>query len=509
VEGYEQLKINSSSYQWSVRVISILKRLLSVNIKMHHDEGQVAAGEIFLFNHFARFETFIPQYLIYQEDGSYCRSLAAEEFFDEDDSFSNYLLSVGAVPNRYPRLMPFLAGEILRGRKVIIFPEGGMVKDRRVYDQKGRYRIYSRSARERRKHHTGAAVLSLKVDLLKQSIRNAFDRGDDVAINNWIDTLELEDRDALAAAAQRKSTIVPANITFYPMRVGDNLLRRGVELFNKGVSKRLSEELLIEGNILLKHTDMDIRLGDLIYTEEYWKHWERPITRRCTNCINSLDDLLVPDPSKSSMERRYLSARIRRNSLKLRDSYMRGIYIGVTINLSHLASLIIYSHLENGVQDVGYDDFHRMLYLAVKGVQALSHINLHRSLKNPGAYSELLVGKCDGLDQFISTSAQLELVELEGARYRFMPKLCDEHGFDVIRTENMVEVYANEAKPVSGIAEVVEQAIADSSNPGVKDIAHYRFNDMQLAYKWDHEYYDKPRFGSDGFLVYLVLSFPG
>ncbi|MCP4125628.1 MAG: alpha/beta hydrolase, partial [Gammaproteobacteria bacterium] len=361
MEGFDNLKINSSTYQWSVRVISVLKRLLSVNIKMHHDEGQVAEGEIFLFNHFARFETFIPQYLIYQEDGSYCRSLAAGEFFDEDDSFSNYLLSVGAVPNKYPRLMPFLAGEILRGRKVIIFPEGGMVKDRRVHDQKGRYRIYSRSARERRKHHTGAAVLSLKVDLLKQSIRKDFDRGNDAAINNWIEILELEDRDALSAAVQRRSTIVPANITFYPMRVGDNLLRRGVELFNSGISKRLSEELLIEGNILLKHTDMDIRLGDLISTEEYWRRWERPITRHCTNCIRKLDDLLVPNSARSSMERRYLSARIRRNSMRLRDSYMHGIYEAVTINLSHLASLIIYLHMEKGVQDVGYDEFNRML----------------------------------------------------------------------------------------------------------------------------------------------------
>jgi len=494
VEGFEELKINTSTYQWSVRVVSILKRLLSVNIKMHHDEGQVADGEIFLFNHFARFETFIPQYLIYQEDGSYCRSLAAEEFFDEEDGFSNYLLSVGAVPNKYPRLMPFLAGEILRGRKIIIFPEGGMVKDRRVHDQEGRYSIYSRSAKERRKHHTGAAVLSLKVDLLKQSIRNAFNRDDDQSIDNWLNILELEDRNTLQDAVQRKSTIVPANITFYPMRVGDNLLRRGVELFNSGISKRLSEELLIEGNILLKHTDMDIRLGDLIHTEEYWKHWERLVTRRCSNCIKSLDDLLVPDPSKSSVERRYLSARIRRNSMLLRDSYMRGIYEEVTINLSHLASLIIYAHLEKGVEDVDYDAFHRMLYLAVKYAQALPHINLHRSLRNPGAYAELLAGKCEGLDQFINTTSQLELVELEGGRYRFMPKLCAEHDFDVIRTENMVEVYANEAKPVQGIESVTEKAVANSTNPDAKEIAKFRFSDMQISHKWDREIFYKPQY---------------
>lgn len=494
MEEFAELKINSSTYQWSVRVFSILKHLLSVNIKMHHDEGQVADGEIFLFNHFARFETFIPQYLIYQEDGSYCRSIAADEFFKEDDGFSDFLLSVGAVPNKYPSLMPFLAKEILRGRKVIIFPEGGMVKDRRVHDDRGRYRIYSRSSRERRKHHTGAAVLSLKVDLLKQSIRSSFDRGDEAAVSYWINTLELDNRDALYEAVQRKSTIVPANITFYPMRVGDNLLRRGVDLFSSGISKRLSEELLIEGNILLKNTDMDIRLGDLINTEEYWRPWERPLTRFCTRCIQTLDDLLVPNPAESTMDRRYLSARIRRNSGKLRDSYMHAIYGEVTINLSHLASLIIFNHLENGVEEVGYDEFHHMLYLAVKYAQKLPHINMHRSLSNPDAYSSLLTGSCDGLEQFFRTAAKLELIELEGGRYRFLPKLCEEHSFDEIRMENLVEVYANEAKPVAGIDGVIDQAINRSSTPDVREIASFRFDDMGALYKWDREYFDKPQY---------------
>lgn len=464
---------------------------------MHHDRGQVADGEIFLFNHFARFETFIPQYLIYQEDGSYCRSIAAKEFFNEDDAFSNFLLSVGAVPNKYPRLMPFLAGEILRGRKVIIFPEGGMVKDRRVCDNKGVFSIYSRSSLERRKHHTGAAVLSLKVDILKQAIKHAFNNQDEDTVNYWIKTLEFSDRDQLFAAVQRKSTIVPANITFYPMRVDDNILRRGVELFNSGISKRLSEELLIEGNILLKNTDMDIRLGDVIATADYWKGWERMLTRRCSRCINTLDDLLVPNPATSSLERRYLSARIHRNSLRLRDSYMRAMYSEVTINMSHLAALIIYNHLDKAVPDVACTSFHRMLYLAVKYVQELQHIYLHRSLKNPEAYASVMEGSNEGLSQFFRTAEQLGLIKIEDDRYRFLPKLYIEHDFDQIRTENMVEVYANEARPVAGIRKVINKAIAKAiakaTGLDTKELAGYRFSDLQIAYAWDKKAFDKPR----------------
>ncbi len=124
--------ISEHACDWTVRAISALRAGLSLNIIMHHEVGQLESGEIFLFNHFARFETFIPNYVIFQESGAYCRSVASGEFFEEDNAFGRYLLSLGTVPNNYRRLLPFLAEEILKGRKVIVFPEGGMVKDRRV-----------------------------------------------------------------------------------------------------------------------------------------------------------------------------------------------------------------------------------------------------------------------------------------------------------------------------------------------------------------------------------------
>ena len=52
-------KISDQACDWTVRAISTLRKRLSLNIKMHHKEGQLRDGQIFLFNHFARFETFI------------------------------------------------------------------------------------------------------------------------------------------------------------------------------------------------------------------------------------------------------------------------------------------------------------------------------------------------------------------------------------------------------------------------------------------------------------------
>jgi len=492
----QEADINPSTYQWSVRFFSILKRLLGVNIKMHHQEGQIESGEIFLFNHFARFETFIPQYLIYEKNGDYCRSIASSEFFDsdEDDTLTNYLLSVGAVPNNHPNLIPYMAREILRGRKVIIFPEGGMVKDRRSVDKRGRYRIYSRTARERRKHHTGAAVLSLAVDLFKQSIRHAFESQEQTRIDRWLKLMEFENENELLEAAQRPSTIVPANITFYPMRVGDNLLHKSVELFNRGISKRLSEELLIEGNILLKNTDMDIRLGDIIDTEQYWSWWTKPVIKRLTGRIETLAELMDSTPDDLSLEHRFLLSRIRKNSQQLRNNYMHTMYRQVTINLSHLTAQIIYELLEMKVERIESLKFHHMLFLAVKGAQEIPGLHLHRSLKNPAFYHRLIHGECKGLDQFFQTASQVGLIELEDRHYQFSPKLHKEHSFDQVRLENMVEVYANEVQPIVSIKSIAPDAIKQAEDIDAKTIALYQFDDEVKAYQWDKEAFNKPRF---------------
>ncbi len=487
-----ETEINHSAYSWSARLFSILEKMLNINIRMHHDKGQLAQGEIFLFNHFARFETFIPQSLIYRETGVYCRSVASSEFFSGDDIFSNYLLSVGAVPHNYPRLIPYLAGEILRGRKIIIFPEGGMVKDRRVVDRRGGYSIYSRIAKERRKHHTGAALLSLTLDIYKKAILQAHVRGDHAKLERWSAELKMDNVESLLTAALRPSTIIPANITFYPMRVGDNLLKRSVELFNKGISRRLSEELLIEGNILFKHTDMDIHLGDPIHTDQFWGWLDRQLIAQAAFHFDGIDDILEPNSSRRLIGG-VRAKRIRRKALALRDKYMHIMYSQITVNLSHLASKIIFKLLDQGQTRIDYDSFHRMLYLAVKGVQKEAEIILHRSLKNPEAYGNLTGGRCKGLDQFIKTASSLGLIEQENHQYHFLPKLRDEHAFDDIRTENLVAVYANEVAPLSRITTIIKEAIDNSNKLTDQQLALLHFDDEIASYNWDKAYFSKPR----------------
>jgi len=489
------LEIRRSTYEWSVRLFRLLERILKVNVKLHQSEGQAGSGEVFVFNHFARFETFIPQYLIYRETGALSRSLASSEFFVRGDPFSIYLLNAGAVPNNLAGLLPFLAREVLRGHKVIMFPEGGMVKDRRAIDERGRYRVYSRMSARRRRHHSGAAVLALGLELFRRAVLAADRRGERGRLELWVETLGLDGIDSLLSAARRPTAVVPANITFYPIRVDDNLLRRGAHLLSKGrLSRRLSEELMVEGNILLSDTDMDVRLGDPIRPGAGWSWIERRLVESVAGRVRTLEEAISLAPAHAGWRGRLLAPRLRHGVGRLRDAYMQRMYAVVTVNLSHLASSLVMALLDSGRVEVEEDPFRRMLYLAVKTVQRRPLVHLHRSLRNPEAYGGLLEGRCRGFHQFLAQATASGLMEALPGCYRFLPKLRAEHAFDEIRLENPVAVYANEVAPVEDVGGAVRSAIVEEPIASEIDLARLRFDDERLAYAWDRARFSKPKY---------------
>ena len=347
--------IDTTLYNRSVKIIGTVKKMLSVKLKLHADT-QVQQGDIFLFNHFSRFETFIPQFLIFEETGDYCCAIAAGEFFKEDTVLARYLKNVGVFPHDHDRLFPLLAAQVLRGRKVIIFPEGGMVKDHRVMDKQGRYSIYSRLTGQRRKQHTGAAVLAQGIEIFKDAIRKAYADKNQAQLLRWKEALHFDSLDQLLTSALKPTLIIPSNITFYPIRSSENLLLTGVELFADNLSVRQTEELLIEGNIMLKNTDMDIRMGTPIGPHKVSNWWNRYLLERMTAKLNTLDDVFKLHTAPENWQQTYLGAYFKKRANALRDRYMQEIYANVTINLSHLASTLIMYCMEKGQQHIEHHD---------------------------------------------------------------------------------------------------------------------------------------------------------
>jgi esterase/lipase len=482
--------INTGLYIRSVKLFSAVKNLLSVKLKLYADT-QVLQGDIFLFNHFSRFETFIPQFLIFEKTGGYSCAIAAGEFFEEDNVLSNYLSQVGVLPHDHPRLFAILAGQILRGRKVIIFPEGGMVKDHRVIDKHGEYDIYSRITGKHRKQHTGPAILGQGVEALKAAIRYAFKENQLDRLHHWKEQLHFNSLEELKATALKPTLIVPANITFYPIRSSENLLFKSVELFSDKLSLRESEELLIEGNIMLKNTDMDIRMGIPVNPCCVWDwrtHW---VMDRVAPGVHELDDVFNLKTKSKNWKERVLSHFFTKNAECSRNQYMEEIYANVTVNLSHLASTFIMFLINVKQKYITKSSFNTVLYIAIKQLQKSPDIHLHRSLLSPDDYGDLMHGENARFDCFICVAKEAGLISEHDECYHFLPKLCEDYNFDSVRLENPIAVYFNEAAPLSVIHKTLEAAYLEYRSISPSQMAAWHFEDELLSLSFEQQIYHK------------------
>ena len=487
------LRISEQACDWTVRAISTLRRRLSLNIKMHHKDDQLRNGQIFLFNHFARFETFVTNYVIFQETGKYCRTVATHELFANNNSFGRYLLSLGAVPNNYRRLLPFLAEEILKGRKVVFFPEGGLVKDRRVMDADGQFNVYSRTSMRRRKHHSGASLLALTLDAFKIGILENHRRNNVPELERWVDKLQLGSVDELLSAVRQPTMVMPSNITFYPMRVGSNTLQRWAELFSGGLNPNLEEELLIEGNLLFKDSDMDIRVGNGIHSAKSFSFLERKLLGVAIRGINNLDEFFRDTCERLSWRERLVHASIKNHTDAMREACMREMYSGVTVNLSHLAAGLVLRHLEHKHDMIDRPAFHRMLYLAIKNLQNAADVYLHRSLTNPDKYVGIERTDAPQLSQFMVEADRLSLIRTDADNYNLLPKLHQAHDFESVRLQNPIDVYANEVAPIPAVQTALQDAYQRAGKLSDQDIARLRFDDELRALERDTQSFHRSR----------------
>ncbi|GJM05426.1 MAG: hypothetical protein DHS20C09_14170 [marine bacterium B5-7] len=490
----EEYVLHAPTYEWTVRFFSRLRKMLGINIKLHGDPVLLAEGEIFLFNHFAHIETFLPHYLIYRETGAFCRCIAKKALFKGNESFSKYLSRVGVIPSDHEELLPMLVAEIIRGRKVIIFPEGGMIKDRRVMNDKGKYMVYSRKTEAYRKHHAGAAVLATAVDTFKLAVHVAEKAKDWERIDAWVAMLGLKNREHLLFSARRRTLIIPGNITFYPINSSDNFLNKGAGFLSAELSPRVNEELIIEANLLLKNTDMDMRLGTPVDLADGRRWWEKSLQNYLARNLNTVEDFFTLKGLNRPWVEKIIRKTIQHSSGRIRDKYMQGIYKEITVNLSHITSCIVLKLLNKNVTEIEAKKFYLIVYLAIKYVQQQSSVHLHRSLKNPEAYADLIVGRKKPLKQFLEVATENGLIELQHGKLKFLQKLNDNFESDSVRIENTIQVYFNEMTPVDGAIAAVERALSEYELISDVVLAGLHFDDDLRSYDWNHYYYSKPRF---------------
>lgn len=486
--------IEKETYDWCLKNFTRVEENFGLTLNVHLDDKTLEEGQIFLFNHFARFETGIPPYIFYRRAGYYTRTIADKELFEAGEKISKFIRGGGAVPNDLPGLLPFLASEILRGRKVVIFPEGGMIKDRRVMDDSGKFGIFSKTAMEFRKHHRGAAILALTLDLFKRRIKDLHEDGDTKRLERWKDSLGLESVEELLKQANKPTNLVPGTITFYPIRIGDNIATKIAEFMVKKLPKQALEEIVIEGNILLKDTDMDVRFGEPMEIHKNWHWWERMLLKKYFLSVNSLNELFSLRHQADTWSEQLLANFISKETDKIRDQYMEKLYQGITVNLAHINAVTITELMKQGVNCIPKDVFHKMIYISLKKLQDDPNVHLHASLFRPKEYKNLYKGVSHLLTRNIRTNKLAGLITEGDRNYYFQDKVLETADSSLIRVENPIRVRVNEVAPVPQVKNIILETIKSRKDIDERILAGYMFDDEIRSVAYNKEKYSKRRF---------------
>ncbi|CAB5154945.1 FIG00680866: hypothetical protein [Olavius algarvensis associated proteobacterium Delta 3] len=253
--------MNPYAYRTTGLAIKTLSRILKARIRVHGQEHIPDAPLIFVVNHFTRLETLLMPYHIYKIIGRPVWSLASDHLFK--GALGGFLDNVGAVSTKNPDRDRLIIKSLLTGGAAwIIFPEGQMVKSRKIIE-KGRFVVAASEGL--RRPRSGAASMALRTEFYRRRLKHLDAEMPDEASR----LLELFRIESVEQVTDRNTCIVPVNITYFPLRARENILSDMASRFIEDLPDRILEEIMTEGTMLLSGVDIDIRFGEPIHVFDY------------------------------------------------------------------------------------------------------------------------------------------------------------------------------------------------------------------------------------------------
>jgi esterase/lipase len=422
----------SRVFRTTAAMMGVLERFLRLSVHVEGVQNITDRPTLFVVNHFTRMETFIVPYALYQHTDKELRALADDKLFK--GIFGTYLKRMGARSTREPLRNRMIIGDLATGRHDwVIFPEGVMVKSKKVV-HKGKLQFNLGDGGGR--PHTGAAVLALKAELVRERYLKAW-RDDDDAVMQ-----ELEEKYNLTRELclhHPGLVITPVNITFYPLRPDANVISKLASGLFKTIPEYLVEELKTEGSLLLKKTDMTLYFSPPVEVRDYLS---RPLS-----VLRHLPGL--PDVKKENtvlfLQRWPLTRR-----------FMKTIYSTTAINLDHLFCLGLKMMQRTSM---ALEDFHRALYLSALSIRQHDDRRVHDSLHND--LLKLVTDEVHApLEDIYNLARAKGIVERMDGQYKLLRRgqpvaEYDEH----VRLHGTTRVIANEVEPIPYVVDTVRRYV--------------------------------------------------
>lgn len=489
--------LNLRNYKLTRFFINRLLKNLKVSLRVHHLSDQLwQSGGIVVSNHFTRFETFLLPHILYQHTWKKVRVLAHYSLF-QHRFFGDYLKSIGAIPSNTPGKYELIARDILQGGWWLIFPEGGMVKDRKVMED-GKLQIYNDGVR--RPPHSGAAVVSLLVQRYKTNVRRALGASPS-KLKEICDRLGLAHctRTDLEEISRRAIRLLPVNVTYYPLRGSERIFHQLLrklphDFLSRNGGERLLEEITVEGSMLLQGIDIDIRAGDPfdvetgIYPLNRWRmnpdHY--PSMMRVIETLRQ--GKFFPDGDHS--EERWIlerAPRVKTQARRTTEFYMKQIYALTTVNLDHLTCEIIrQAALFHGPPVMTVSQLCQTAFSVIEALRRERGIYLHPDLQDPGrVYSLLIEGGNPKFSDLLRRLDQAGLVTLDDQVVRLnAERIRQTPNFDQARLHNVIQVYSNEIQPLPRVIQIVSRQVASGREFTKFELAETLFSgDLQVYEK--------------------------
>lgn len=422
--------MNRYAYLATGHAIGLMEALSKVNVNIHGRENIPGGSIVFVVNHFTRIETLLLPFHIYHLTNRPVWSLADASMFS--GALGQILETLGNLSTSAPDRDRVIVKNLLTGEaNWIIFPEGSMVKDKAIVEST-RYAVSW--AGGRRPPHTGAATLSLRTEFYRHRLRRMAAEFPEEA-DRLRRMFGIED---LAPVLAGKTSIVPVNITYYPLRARENALSRLAELFLGPIAENYHEELLTEGAMLLEGVDIDIRFGTPIDVGE------------CLACTPIEQDIFsrrkidFDDPISSRHT-------LRREGFKLMQRYMAAIYEMTTVNHDHLFASLLRSM---PFKKFSAEDFRRRIYLLANS-KALAGLYRHQSLEI-GQVALLTDDRHHKFSEFLALALETGVVCRDGEDFiKDSSKFSSKLDLNRARTEDPIGVVANEVLPLKSLQGLV------------------------------------------------------
>ncbi len=479
--------MNRSAYLTTGLAIKALSLLSKADVALHGQENIPAGPAIFVVNHFTRLETLLLPYYIYTLTERPVWSLAASDLFK--GGLARFFDLVGVVSTKDPQRNELIVKTLLTGEaNWIIFPEGSMVKTKKIMER-GRYMITDPEGM--RQPHTGAAALALRAELYRRHLLEK----DGFSGDNGKAMLDFLDIDSLASVQSETTSIVPVNLTYYPIRARENIASNLASRLVGDLPERLVEEIMTEGTMLLSGVDLDIRFGKPLAMDHFL---QSPTFGK---------ELEKQDASHFFMSPS-LQGLTRKTAQEIMQQYMHAIYSMTTVNHEHLFISLLRLYPFCRIKET---DLRRRVFFAAtlleEGVGG--DVHLHKSL---GSEQVHLVtdDRYRKVDNFLRCAFETGVLRREGDvlvqdRSKLSAPLSMHRG----RIDNPLEIVANEVEPLSGLRRLLLSQAWQPNFLICLNLARHLLNKEAKSYVADCGSHAPERLAAGDGRPFLLPSWPG